>query len=119
MPKSPKISSRDRLRHNPLTEDYSPSENFKQKAPKKRKQRDENADTEHIVDTKAARKILIQAQGLADEAEAERKSLYVTNVQPSPFDLPDQHFQIRDEDEEDVSDPEAWEDDEHDVEVEV
>ena len=55
-------------RHNPLTEDYVPSQNFKQKAAKRRKQsRDE--DEEHYVDSKASKRILQIGRELAEEDE--------------------------------------------------
>jgi len=74
MPKVPRpAQSNDR--HNPLAEEYSATQAFKSKAPKKRNRKDEN-DEDNVIDTKASRKILKIGQELADEDEEERKSRF-------------------------------------------
>lgn len=76
MPKTPKSpATREGQRHNPLAEEYAPSLELKQKAPKKNKKRsrDEN-EGDGYVDSKSSRKILDIAQELADEAESETKA---------------------------------------------
>ncbi|KAH9827467.1 rRNA processing protein Bystin [Teratosphaeria destructans] len=73
MPKATTISARQERRHNPLSEEYSPSEPLKQKAGKKRKSTHEDTQDAY-VDSKASRRILDLGQDLADEDEAERKA---------------------------------------------
>ncbi|KIW03617.1 uncharacterized protein PV09_05369 [Verruconis gallopava] len=107
MPKVPRPAQPD-ARHNPLAEDYSPVQKFKQKAPKKRNRRDENGESE-VIGTKASRKILRIGQELADEDEEERKSRYVTSSNPA-FSF-DSRFEgdVQSEDEDDQA---QWEDEE-------
>ncbi|EMC97922.1 hypothetical protein BAUCODRAFT_104801 [Baudoinia panamericana UAMH 10762] len=76
MPKSARSNSvaRQERRHNPLSEEYSPSAPLKQKAGKKRKQsHGEEEGAVGYVDSKASRRILDLGQDLAAEDEAERK----------------------------------------------
>ncbi|KAK5122017.1 hypothetical protein LTR85_004263 [Meristemomyces frigidus] len=77
MPKSARSNSTARLdrRHNPLSEEYSPTTPLKQKAGKKRKQSHTAEDGQDAyVDSKASRRILDLGQDLAAEDEAERES---------------------------------------------
>lgn len=77
MPKAPRPTSSGRAerRHDPLSEDYSPTAPLKQKAGKKRKQsRAENEEQEGYVDSKASKRILALGQDLAQEDEAEKQS---------------------------------------------
>ncbi|KAK0945356.1 snoRNA-binding rRNA-processing protein [Friedmanniomyces endolithicus] len=77
MPKTARSNSmaRHERRHNPLSEEYSPTTPLKQKAGKKRKQsQGEEHAPEGYVDSKASRRILDLGQGLADEDEAEREA---------------------------------------------
>ena len=69
MPKVPRPPHGESQRHNPLAEDYSPSTPFREKTPKKRKQRHDDGEIENVVDTKASRKILNLGQHLVDEEE--------------------------------------------------
>lgn len=69
MPKAAAADKRQERRHNPLSEEYLPSQPLKQKAPK-RKSRNQD-DEEHFVDSKASQRILKIGQELADEDEAE------------------------------------------------
>ena len=75
MPKASRSTSNaarlDR-RHNPLSEEYSPTAPLKQKAGKKRKQsHSETNDASGYVDSKASRRILDLGRDLAAEHEAE------------------------------------------------
>ncbi|KAF2103474.1 Bystin-domain-containing protein [Rhizodiscina lignyota] len=65
--------ARQARRHNPLAEDYAPTQ-FKQKAPKRKRASREEKDDEQFVDSKASRKILQIGQDLADEDDKERQS---------------------------------------------
>jgi len=73
MPKAP--SARDtakQQRHNPLAEEYVPSQPPKQRAGRKRKV--VQPEDDNVIDTKASRRILKIGQDLADEDEAEEKA---------------------------------------------
>lgn len=77
MPKAARSNSaaaaRQDRRHNPLSEEYSPTAPLKQKAGKKRKQsQSEGGDQNGYVDSKSSRRILDLGQDLAAEDEAER-----------------------------------------------
>lgn len=74
MPKTPKSPAvREAQRHNPLVEDYAPSNPYKQKSAKTRKRsRDEN-DGDGYVDSKSSRKILEIGRELAEEADSENR----------------------------------------------
>ncbi|KAK5137300.1 hypothetical protein LTR08_000270 [Meristemomyces frigidus] len=77
MPKTVRSNSsvRGDRRHNPLSEEYSPSQPLKQKAGKKRKQsHSEGAEKNAYVDSKSSRRILDLGQDLAAEDEAEREA---------------------------------------------
>jgi essential nuclear protein 1 len=119
MPKSPKISRTENLRHNPLAEDYSPYA-LKQKAPEKRKaSHDDDAETEHVVDARSSRKILNAAQDLADEEEGERKSRFVSGKNEA-FAF-DERLALQPEEEEDPEGPEEeqWHDEgDQDLDIE-
>jgi essential nuclear protein 1 len=121
MPKSPRVSNIENLRHNPLAEDYSPSYSFKQKAPKKRKLRqddEDDHDPEQVVDAKSSRKILSAAQDLANEEESERTARYVSSKNDA-FNLDDRLRLEPEEEDEPEGHDEEWHDDEnHDVEIE-
>jgi essential nuclear protein 1 len=118
MPKVPRPAQPDQ-RHNPLAEEYTATA-FKHKSPKKRNRRDEN-DEDHIIDTKASRKILKIGQDLADEDEAERQSKFPPPANPA-FAF-DSRFggdvESEDEKEHREDDEEAWGDEEEVVEIEV
>ncbi|KAK3680168.1 snoRNA-binding rRNA-processing protein [Recurvomyces mirabilis] len=75
MPKTTRsnsVSRQDR-RHNPLSEEYAPTQPLKQKAGKKRKQSGgEDGAQEGYVDSKSSRNILKLGEELAGEDDAER-----------------------------------------------
>jgi essential nuclear protein 1 len=118
MPKTPKSPGmRDSQRHNPLAEEYAPSNPLKQKPAKRQKRsRDEN-DGDGFVDSKSSRKILEIGRELADEDENENQ------VRRPPTANPAFDFETRlgeNEGEEDITasydDDEAWGDEEEEVE---
>ncbi|KAF2185829.1 Bystin-domain-containing protein [Zopfia rhizophila CBS 207.26] len=118
MPKAPKSPNpREAQRHNPLTEDYVPSNPWKQKPGKRKKHSRDEDDEEHFIDSKASRKILEIGRELADEEEKEHK------VQRPPTANPAFDFETRlgeeDSAEErtaEYDDDEAWGDEEEEVE---
>ena len=76
MPKAVRSNSsaRQERRHNPLSEEYSPTAPLKQKAGKKRKQSNVDArEQDSYVDSKASRRILDLGQDLAVEDEKHRQ----------------------------------------------
>jgi len=122
MPKSVRsIDARDARRHNPLSEEYTPTTSLKQKASKKRKSRHDE-DEEHFVDSKASRKILQLGQDLADEEEQERPKSITTGQNPL-FSLRESPFQGDVVSEEETGgyeeEDDDWGDDEDEVVEEV
>jgi essential nuclear protein 1 len=119
MPKVPRPAQANG-RHNPLAEEYSATQAFKTKAPKKRNRKDENEE-DNVIDTKASRKILKIGQELADEEEAERKTRFP--APPNPAFAFETRFpqDVESEDENDKWDDEqeAWGEEEETFEVEV
>ncbi|KAI9671318.1 MAG: snoRNA-binding rRNA-processing protein [Alyxoria varia] len=94
MPKAP-ASPKDRAvpRHNPLSEEYAPTQPFKEKCRKKRKLSPAEKATNDYVDTKASHRILRIGQDLVEEAEHETKAL-----EPNPaFALESRHPAEEDE----------------------
>jgi essential nuclear protein 1 len=125
MPKSPKVGREERPKHNALAQDYSPYQPLKQKAPKKRKHRDEeNGQSENVVGAKASRRILSLGQDLQEEDNTERQARYVSGTNEGLLSDPrlglDAAFYDDDDEDENEEDPEAWEDDEDEqMEAEV
>ena len=76
MPKAQRSNSaaRQERRHNPLTEEYAPTNPYKQKQGKKRKSTSEEDGQEAYVDSKSSRRILNLGQDLAAEEEGEREA---------------------------------------------
>jgi len=125
MPRVPRAPQAESQRHNPLAEEYAPSYLFKQKASHKKKKSRSDGDNEddHVIGTKAARKILRIGQELADEDEAQQKRLSSGTV-PNPAFAFDTRFggEVESDDEGDAAngDAEAWEDENEElVEIEV
>jgi essential nuclear protein 1 len=83
MPKASRTPSaaQQQRRHNPLSEEYAPSE-LKQKSNKKRKADDVPNKEEGFVNSKASRNILQLGQDLAAEDEAEQEAN--RPAQPNP-----------------------------------
>ncbi|KAK0653560.1 Uncharacterized protein DIS24_g6011 [Lasiodiplodia hormozganensis] len=121
MPKATSgADARHARRHNPLTEDYAPSNPLKQKAAKRKKTRSEHADEQGYVDSKASQKILKIGQDLAEEEEAELEAR--RPKQPNPAFNFDTRFQDGPESDEDEiaygEDDDAWGDDDDEEIVE-
>ncbi|KAK7719471.1 snoRNA-binding rRNA-processing protein [Botryosphaeria dothidea] len=121
MPKATSAAdARHARRHNPLVEDYAPSNPLKQKAGKRKKTRSETEDEQGYVDSKASQKILRIGQDLAEEEEAELEARRPKQQNPAfSFDSRLQDGPESDEDEIAYgNDDEAWgdEDDEEIVE---
>ncbi|KAF1962199.1 Bystin-domain-containing protein [Byssothecium circinans] len=120
MPKTPKSPAvREKMRHNPLSEDYVPSDSFLEQAqPAKRQKRSKKNgygdDGPGYVDSKSSRKILEIGRELAEEAESENK------VRRPPIANPAFDFEARlgEDDEEPTTqyDDEAWGDEEEEEE---
>jgi essential nuclear protein 1 len=73
MPKATKSPARDQ-RHNPLAEEYAPSDPWKQKAAKRQKrEKDDKDDEPRYVDSKSSRKILDIGRELEEEDERENR----------------------------------------------
>ncbi|KAF2123181.1 Bystin-domain-containing protein [Lophiotrema nucula] len=73
MPKTPKSPGARDARHNPLTEEYAPSNPWKQKSAKRRKTSKDDAEEERFVDSRASRRILDIGRDLAEEDEQENQ----------------------------------------------
>ncbi|KAF2486394.1 Bystin-domain-containing protein [Neohortaea acidophila] len=128
MAKAIRAGSAARLerRHDPLSEEYSPTLPIKQKAGKKRKQsHDPEEEQSGYVDSKASRRILDLGQDLAAEDEAETRSR--KPAAPSTAFTFESRFPIEAVDEEEGGaeigeyddDEEAWGSEEEVEEVEV
>jgi essential nuclear protein 1 len=123
MPKTQKSpGGAQKMRHNPLSEDYVPSDSFFEQAqPAKRQKRskknDEEGDGPSYVDSKSSRKILEIGRELAEEADGENKTRRPPIANPA-FD-----FETRLGEDDDVEDPttqydddEVWGDEEEEAE---
>jgi hypothetical protein len=122
MPKAPK-SPGGQQRHNPLAEEYAPSDPWKSKPAKRQKRNKEEKEDEKYVDSKSSRKILDIGRELEEEDERENR---VQRQEANPaFDfetrmgednvVPEEDEVVYNEDDE-----EAWgEDDEEVEEVEI
>lgn len=127
MPKAVRSNStaRQERRHNPLSEEYSPTAPLKQKAGRKRKQSGDGEDRQDAyVDSKSSRRILDLGQDLAAEDAVERrpdestepKSLFTFESR-----FPDENLRDDDvgEDAGAYDDEDAWGSDEEVEEVEI
>jgi essential nuclear protein 1 len=75
MPKAPKSPGARDQRHNPLAEEYAPSDPFKAKPAKRQKRnKDDKADEQNYVDSKSSRKILEIGRELEEEDERENQA---------------------------------------------
>lgn len=115
MPKAPKSPGVRDQRHNPLAEEYAPSDPWKQK-PAKRQKRNKDDDTQDelgYVDSKSSRKILDIGRELEEEDERESRANHPTAANPA-FDF---ESRMGEDDAEDVQvdhfddDDEGWGDD--------
>ncbi|EMD90713.1 hypothetical protein COCC4DRAFT_68655 [Bipolaris maydis ATCC 48331] len=121
MPKAPKSPGVRDQRHNPLAEEYAPSDPWKNKAQKRQKRGKGDKDDEEeqkYVDSKSSRKILEIGRELEEEDARETKAKRPQEANPA-FDF---ETRMGEDDmiEEDVAhaedDDEAWGDDDEEVE---
>ena len=125
MPKAVRSNSaaRQDRRHNPLSEEYSPTAPLKQKAGRKRKSTDGGDRQDGYVDSKSSRRILDLGQDLAAEDAAERQPGKPT--EPNSLFTFESRFpddSLRDDDAEQpgaFEDEDAWGSDEEVEEVEI
>ncbi|KAH7068043.1 Bystin-domain-containing protein [Paraphoma chrysanthemicola] len=122
MPKAPKSPGAREQRHNPLAEEYAPSDPWKQKPAKRQKRNKDDKEEDKFVDSKSSRKILDIGRELEEEDERENRVQRPDGANPA-FD-----FETRmgeddaeiDETAHNEDDDEAWgEDDEEVEEVEI
>jgi len=118
MPKAPKSpGAAVQQRHNPLAEEYAPSDPWKSKPAKRQKRNKEEKEDDKFVDSKSSRKILDIGRELEEEDERENRVQRQEGANPA-FD-----FESRMGEEEAAHiehDDEAWgEDDEEVEEVEI
>lgn len=122
MPKATKSpGGREQQRHNPLAEEYAPSDPYKQKAAKRQKRDREDKDGEQgYVDAKSSRKILDIGRQLEEDEERENNARRPAGANPA-FDfearMGDDDMVNAEPDAFDDDDDEAWGDDD-DEEVE-
>jgi essential nuclear protein 1 len=88
MPKAPKSpAGREQQRHNPLAEEYAPSDPWKNKAPKRQKRdKSDKEDEQKYVDSKSSRKILDIGRELEEEDERESEAQRPKEANPA-FDF--------------------------------
>lgn len=118
MPKTPKpATGRDAQRHNPLAEEYVPSNPWKQKAPKRQKRDRDEAEADHFVDSKASRKILEIGRDLAEEDERENQARRPPQANPA-FDFETRlgEDELEEEPTTQYDDEEAWGEEEEEIE---
>lgn len=115
MPKSPGVQSQ---RHNPLAEEYLPSDPYKNKTKRTKRSKTENEDEQGYVDSKSSRKILDIGRELEEEDERENQQGAPKAANPA-FDFEkrlgeedlDEHISGQFDDDE-----EAWGEEEEEVE---
>lgn len=113
MPKASRTNSAAReRRHNPLSEEYAPTE-LKQKNGKKRKSEDGEKKEESFVDSRASRNILQLGQDLAAEEEAEQEKN--RPAQPNPAFAFESRFPLEGEDDQEEGDADVGEYDNEDA----
>ncbi|KAH3978920.1 hypothetical protein HBH98_101810 [Parastagonospora nodorum] len=124
MPKAPKSpGAAVQQRHNPLAEEYAPSDPWKSKPAKRQKRNKEEKEDDKFVDSKSSRKILDIGRELEEEDERESQVQRQEGANPA-FDFESRMGEEDLVDDEEVAhiedDDEAWgEDDEEVEEVEI
>jgi essential nuclear protein 1 len=125
MPKAPKSpgGAGSQQRHNPLAEEYAPSDPWKQKAAKRQKRTKDEKEDDKFVDSKSSRKILDIGRELEEEDERENQARSQKVANPA-FDFETRMGEDDVVEQEEVptldDDDEAWgEDDEEVEEVEI
>jgi essential nuclear protein 1 len=122
MPKAPKSPGARDQRHNPLAEEYAPSDPWKQKPAKRQKRsKDDKEDEEKFIDSKSSRKILDIGRELAEEDERQNQARQPKAANPAfDFETRMGEDSIVIEDVEQLEDDEeAWGEDEEVEEVEI
>ncbi|KAF2126982.1 rRNA processing protein-like protein Bystin [Dothidotthia symphoricarpi CBS 119687] len=126
MPKAAKSPGGREQRHNPLAEEYAPSDPYKQKSAKRQKRSRDDAEAElGYVDSKSSRKILDIGRQLEEEDEREKDARRPPGANPAfAFET-----RLGDDDDDDdaaadglegLDDDEAWgDDDDHVDDVEI
>jgi essential nuclear protein 1 len=112
MPKAQSSRGPAKQRHNPLSEEYAPSQ-LKQKAGHKRKV--VQPENDNVIDSKASRKILKIGQDLVEEVEQEDEAARPSKAFDFTSRLEDGALPTEDEEEEPVvydNDDEEWGDEE-------
>jgi len=120
MPKAPKSPGARDQRHNPLAEEYAPSDPFRTKAAKRQKRnRDDPPEEQTVVDAKSSRRILDIGRELQEEDERENQARRPT-APNAAFDFETRMGEDHGEEQEQPfdEDDEAW-GDEDDDEVET
>ncbi len=119
MPKAPKSPAQRDQRHNPLAEEYAPSDPWANKPTKRQKRvKEDKSDEQNFVDAKSSRRILDIGRELAEEDEREKQVQrpkdasrafdFETRIgENGPLDESTEQFD---------DDDEAWGDEEDDVE---
>lgn len=124
MPKAPKSPGARPPRHDPLAEEYAPSDPFKGKPAKRQKRanKDDKNEEQNYVDSKSSRKILEIGRELEEEDQRESKARRPQDPSAA-FDFETRLGEPDDLDNEAVQydeDDDAWgEDDEEVEEVEI
>lgn len=125
MPKAPKSPALREQRHNPLAEEYAPSDPWKNKAPRrqKRNKSDKEEDEQKYVDSKSSRKILEIGRELEEEDARENMARRPQKANPA-FDfetrMGEDVMDSGDDRNSDVEEEDEWaEDDEEVEEVEI
>jgi essential nuclear protein 1 len=118
MPKTPKSPGpREAQRHNPLAEEYAPSNPWKQKPAKRQKRERDETEQERFIDSKASRKILDIGRELAEEDDRENEARRPPTANPA-FDFETRLGEDDSADEPTIQydDDEAWGDEEEELE---
>lgn len=123
MPKASKSPGGRDQRHNPLAEEYAPSDPFKSKPAKRQKRtKDDAVEGQSFVDSKSSRKILEIGRELEEEDERENQVRRPKEANPA-FDFESRMGEddvVVEEVEQFPDDEDAWgEDDEEVEEVEI
>jgi essential nuclear protein 1 len=123
MPKAPKSPGARDQRHNPLAEEYAPSDPWKQKSAKRQKRnKDDKEDEEKFIDSKSSRKILDIGRELAEEDERQSQVRRPEAANPA-FDfetrMGEDSVVIEEVEQFEDDDDEAWGEDDEVEEVEI
>ncbi|KAJ4376103.1 snoRNA-binding rRNA-processing protein [Neocucurbitaria cava] len=120
MPKAPKSPGAREQRHNPLAEEYAPSDPWKNKPAKRQKRnKDDKEGEQNFVDSKSSRRILEIGRELEEEDERENQVRRPKEANPA-FDfetrLGEDDDGVEGEEGQFEDDEEAWGEEEDEVE---